>query len=276
MIDGRVRHVAVALAFLAGCGGMQDWDQAAKGPMTYEEFKGQAYQEPDTGVWIHNGDELAETEEQLAASYERYVEQWAQGGNATASEPLIVNRVGGADDKWSSATALNLTYCIQRSSFTTTQYNAVVSAMNSAAGAWEATARVNFIHSSSLDGNCTSRTSGVVFNVRRVTTSQYLARAFFPSTSRRSRELLIASSSFGNISPWSLTGVLRHELGHTIGFRHEHTRPESGTCFEDNSWRALTAYDSSSVMHYPQCNGTQNGDLVLTNSDKSGAASLYP
>ena len=83
-------------------------------------------------------------------------------------------------------------------------------------------------------------------------------------------------TSFGNISPWTLTGVLRHELGHTLGFRHEHTRPESGTCFEDNNWRALTAYDSSSVMHYPQCNGTQNGDLVLTNLDKTGAHALYP
>jgi hypothetical protein len=84
------------------------------------------------------------------------------------------------------------------------------------------------------------------------------------------------SHQFGNISPWTLTGVLRHELGHTIGFRHEHTRPEAGTCFEDNDWRALTQYDSASVMHYPQCNGTQDGDLVLTSADKSGARALYP
>jgi serralysin len=38
----------------------------------------------------------------------------------------------------------------------------------------------------------------------------------------------------------------------------------------------LTTYDSASVMHYPQCNGTQTGDLVLTNLDRSGAAALYP
>jgi serralysin len=30
------------------------------------------------------------------------------------------------------------------------------------------------------------------------------------------------------------------------------------------------------VMHYPQCNGTNNGDLALTASDKAGAAALYP
>ena len=115
-----------------------------------------------------------------------------------------------------------------------------------------------------------------MFDVNQVITSQYLARAFFPSTSRRGRNILVASDSFGNIAPWTLTGVLRHELGHTLGFRHEHTRPESGTCFENNQWRALTAYDSSSVMHYPQCNGSQNGDLVLTNLDKAGAGVAYP
>ena len=59
--------------------------------------------------------------------------------------------------------------------------------------------------------------------------------------------------------------------------RHsEHTRPESGTCFEDNTWRALTTYDAKSVMHYPQCNGTQTGDLVITSKDAAGARSLYP
>jgi hypothetical protein len=131
------------------------------------------------------------------------------------------------------------------------------------------------VHVSSLDGNCNKRTSGVVFNIRQVTTNQYLARAFFPSTSRTGREILVAKASFGNIKPWSVAGIMRHELGHTIGFRHEHTRPESGVCYEDSQWRALTAYDAGSVMHYPQCNGSNNGDLNLTNSDKTGAAALY-
>src|SRR6185369_1127043 len=59
------------------------------------------------------------------------------------------------------------------------------------------------------------------------------------------------------------------------GFRHEHTRPESGTCFEDNNWRALSTYDSASVMHYPQCNGTGDWSLTLTSKDISSAAALY-
>ncbi len=245
--------------------------------LTYEEFRDQAAYDAETDTYVVNGDELVESEDQMRAMYQRFLTSLraSQSGIQTVEQNLAVNRVGGADDKWSASAAMNLTYCISSSSFGS-RYSTMVSAMNSATAAWEGSARVNFVHSSSLDGNCTSRTSGVVFNVRMVSTTQYLARAFFPSSSRRSREILVATSSFGNISPWSLTGVLRHELGHTLGFRHEHTRPESGTCFEDNNWRALTAYDSKSVMHYPQCNGTQNGDLVLTASDQSGARALYP
>ena len=277
MTNGRVWHVVVALAFLAGCGGMADYEQTEKrGPVSWGEFRAQAYEEPGTGAFVFNGDELAETEAHLAQAYERYVGEFDADGLRVAQEPLIVNRVSGRDDKWTASQALNLTYCVSSASFGS-RYSTVVSAMNSATAAWESASgnAVNFVHVSSQDGNCTNRNSNVVFNVRQVTSSQYLARAFFPSTSRRSREILIATSSFGNISPWTLTGVLRHELGHTLGFRHEHTRPEAGTCFEDTSWRALTAYDSSSVMHYPQCNGTQRGDLVLTNLDQQGVSSLY-
>lgn len=248
--------------------------------LSYEEFKANAYYEADTGVWVINGDELVETEALMHEMYDRYL--WSvsaaedrAAGIGTTEQPSIVNRVNGSDDTWSASQALNLTYCISQSSFGS-RYATVVSAMNSATAAWEGAGRLNFVHVSTQDGNCTSRNNNVVFNVRQVKSSQYLARAFFPSSSRRSREILIATSSFGNLGTWTLTGVLRHELGHTIGLRHEHTRPESGACFEDNSWRALTAYDSDSVMHYPQCNGTQDGDLVLTNLDRAGAAALYP
>jgi hypothetical protein len=89
--------------------------------------------------------------------------------------------------------------------------------------------------------------------------------------------VLIDESSF-HLDPdgaLQLVGILRHELGHTLGWRHEHTRPESGTCFEDNDWRPLTDYDRFSVMHYPQCNGGGDWSLKLTHMDKNGAACVY-
>jgi len=265
--------ILLALGLNAACSSDPD-------VLTYDEFKAQAYQEPVTGAYVLNGDELVETESAMHDLYGMYLQSVADAadradGIASIEQGLIVNRVNNQDDKWSSSQAMNLTYCVSQSSFKK-NYAAVVTAMDNATAAWEGVARINFIHDSSQDGNCSSRNNNVVFNVRQVKTIQYLARSFFPSSSRRNREILISTSSFGNIKPWTLDGVLRHELGHTLGFRHEHTRPESGTCFEDNNWRALTAYDSSSVMHYPQCNGTQNGDLVLTNLDRQGASSLYP
>jgi len=267
---------ALSITALVGC-----TPEVTDDVLTYDEFKAHAYQEPDTGIYVMNGDEIIETEAAMQVAYDNFLQSISDAklreeGLGQLEQGLIINTVGGADDKWPTATATNLTYCISSSSFGS-RYSAMVTAMNSATAEWEAAAGggVNYVHASAQDGNCNSRNKNVVFNVRQVTTTQYLARAFFPSTSRRGREILVATSSFGNIAPWTLTGVLRHELGHTIGFRHEHTRPESGTCFEDNNWRALTAYDSSSVMHYPQCNGTQNGDLVLTSSDKSGANSVY-
>lgn len=246
--------------------------------LTYDEFKAQAYQEPETGLFIVNGDEPVETEAQLREVYEAYLDSVARltdDGYSTTEQGLIVNRVSGRDDKWSATAAANIRYCVSKSSFGT-RYTTVVNAMNSAAAAWEATARVNFIHDSAKDTACTATTTGVTFDVRQVCSGSYLARAFFPSSSRGSRNVLIDCSAFGSISPYTLTGILRHELGHTLGFRHEHTRPESGTCFENTSWRALTTYDSASAMHYPQCNGSNSGDLILTSRDKSGARALYP
>jgi serralysin len=265
---------ALGLA-LVGCSGGSQIDV-----LTYEEFKAQAYQEPETGMFIVNGDEPVETEAQLRAMYESFLDSVGKAearadGYGTTEQGLIVNRVSGIDDKWSSTAAVNIRYCVSSSSFGS-RYSTVVNAMNSATAAWEATARVNFIHDTTKDSACTASTTGVTFDVRQTSTTSYLARAFFPSSSRASRNILISTSAFGNVSPYTMTGILRHELGHTLGFRHEHTRPEAGTCFEDNSWRSLTTYDSASVMHYPQCRGTNSGDLILTTRDKSGARLLYP
>jgi hypothetical protein len=231
---------------------------------TYEEFKASVYQEEDTGVWIVDGDTPIATERELKDFYLKHIQQGA----------LSIATSGGVDQKWTDAQKVNISYCVSQSSFGA-NYNKVVAAMNAASGAWEAAANVNLVHLTQYDGSCTASQTNVVFDVRQVSGQSYLARAFFPGQARSTRNVLIDTSSFGSLGVWTLEGILRHELGHALGFRHEHTRPEAGTCFEDNSYRPLTPYDSKSVMHYPQCNGTNNGDLVLTASDITGIQSVY-
>jgi serralysin len=231
--------------------------------MSWDEFMSVVYQEPDTGVYIVNGDELIETRADLEKFYVEHVQQ---GG-------LAVLTSGGTPVKWDAATAYNITYCV--STGFGSRYSAVVSAMNTAANGWEGAAHINFVHKTDQDSSCSSRNKNVIFDVSPVNVGgRYLARAFFPNTSRSARNVLIDNSAFSPGAP-GLDGILRHELGHTLGFRHEHTRPEAGACFEDNNWQALTAYDSSSTMHYPQCNGTNTWNLSITTKDKQGAAALY-
>jgi hypothetical protein len=240
----------------------------------FEEFEGSTYKEPfPGGKYIVSGDIAIPDRKRLREFFETRIKREPSEAVPGA---LIVHQVSGRDAIWNSTQRKHLTYCVS-STFGDRQQE-VIKGMETASGAWEEVADVQFIHVSAEDADCTPDNAGVVFDIRPVDVNgQYLARAFFPNEERAERNVLIDESSF-HLDPdgaLQLVGILRHELGHTLGWRHEHTRPESGTCFEDNDWRPLTDYDRFSVMHYPQCNGGGDWSLKLTHMDKNGAACVY-
>ena len=234
---------------------------------SFQEFHASTYKDVDQ-QYVVNGDEPVSSTGDLKAYYDRMV-----GGSEKAMENgLVVNTVGGVDDKWSTSQVGNLTYCVS-DKFGARKAD-IVTAMAGGAGLWQgASSKIRFVYVPSQDANCTTRNNSVLFSVEPVQTTQYIARAFFPSTSKRSRNVLVDDSIWTSGS-WTPSNILGHELGHTLGFRHEHTRPEAGTCFEDNNWRPLTPYDSASIMHYPQCNGSSS-NLSMTSTDRQGAVALY-
>lgn len=234
---------------------------------SYSEFESQTYQDPHDQQYIVNGDIPVKDEKQLQDFYQEVINP------NPPSMGLVVNQVYGSDDLWDAEQAKNLTYCV--SDDFGADKDAIAAAMTAGGNQWEeASAGVDFTHDSSQDANCDTSNDGVVFSVEPVTGVDYIARAFFPSTTKPTRNVLVNTDQIFDAGGWTAENVMAHELGHVLGFRHEHTRPEAGTCFEDDSWRPLTPYDASSIMHYPQCNG-ESDDLSMTDQDREGIRSVY-
>jgi len=254
-------RTGLSITFLAACSAAP-LNLSSTESLTFEEFEAQTYKEPwQHGVYIINGDTPVNSKKSLYEVWQRSV----QGA-------LIVHHPGGVDAKWDKDTKRALTYCVSDAFGANKQ--AVLDAMSGATDqGWEAFGNVDFIHLTAEDASCDETNANVLFDIRPVSGQPYLARAFFPGGDRASQNVFVDDSSFAQ-SDWSLTNIMAHELGHVLGFRHEHTRPEAGTCFEDSDWRPLTPYDSGSVMHYPHCNGT-NPTLSFTDVDKQGIAALY-
>ncbi len=249
-------------------------------PLSYDEFKEQyigVSVDPD-GVehMFYDWDQPLQSEDHALRLYDAYLA--AKVGGETMSEATANTNVYGQAVRWNATTARNLTYCISNSFGA--RKTAVVNAMATATAAWNSATngRVRYVYQSQYDASCNTATP-VVFDVNPG--SFAYAVAFFPGDSRARRRVLIHPATFNGTFP--AAGILRHELGHTLGLRHETTRREAVQaygvhCFEDIYHAALTAYDDYSVMTTPACMGqnVKNRNLSLSTRDVQGIRVLYP
>jgi hypothetical protein len=174
--------------------------------------------------------QIYELERQVRAARYRLVARTAltdapvtPGGGGTSA--LVAAAEAGKVVRW--APDVQLTFCVLRQTFPSQErYETVVANMTGAAQDWMDTCGVTFRYVPELDGSESTRPEGVVFPVRGIDAGgAFIASAFFPTDAAPRRRVLIDPSYF--TTSFDRTGVLRHELGHTLGFRHEHIRSDA-------------------------------------------------
>jgi hypothetical protein len=142
------------------------------------------------------------------------------------------------------------------------------------------TCGVIFQHLPGLDDNVALRTSqATVFHVRSFDArGRFIAAAFFPNDPQERRRVLVDPSYFHTDLLFDQIGVLRHEFGHVLGFRHEHIRsgapPECPKETLVDTIDLTVRYDPQSVMHY-FCGSVGSKALAITELDREGARKLY-
>ncbi|WP_233277975.1 hypothetical protein [Myxococcus stipitatus] len=291
---------ALVLALAVSCGEASDIGVPSRDE-TFDDgwkaFRAQVVESAaHPGVFIVEGDIAIRGEEALREYFKEHSTRVSQ------SLTVSLRRVVGnaiVDDVW-PAGRRGLTYCISNA-FDSTQKDEVKAAMEIAGDSWSRRVGVSFGYIPSEDDICdleqelddTPRT--VTFAVRPAPvlgSNPYEALAFYPSALRKDQILHLGPSAFTSTA-WgkTLEGRLRHELGHVLGFRHEHMwavpTPDCSAedleeedvgapGHEDDARLLVGGYDTQSVMHYHRCRppGSSLG-YAQTETDYRAAISIY-
>lgn len=182
----------------------------------------------------------------------------------------------GAPLRWPAGTVL--AWCTDRASFPTPAAAALAErSVLQASAEWMGVVPILFEHHPEWTA-LPADTTGFVLRYAHAENG-FVATAFFPPAAGEVDwdPTLRVYPAFFRESGYDRVGVLRHELGHVLGFRHEHARPDAYPAvrrYEDDLLRPLTAYDPYSVMHY-FIGGYGTRTLGITEVDKTGAREAY-
>lgn len=231
--------------------------------------------EDQLGIYALNRERVRQARQAAATA------AFAGLGTVALAEPLQSALLGlvqnGRIVRWGQGVVLS--YRIVRNTFTSQQrYDLVRTNMQIATREWEETCGVKFEYREDLDSATGVGPAGALFAVRSIDAGgAFIAAAFFPNDPINRRRVLIDPSYFSSDLRYDRIGILRHELGHVLGFRHEHIRSNAPAACPDEpefDTIALTDYDPQSVMHY-FCGDVGSRDLRISRLDRVGAQQVY-
>ena len=175
---------------------------------------------------------------------------------------------------WPEEIRHKVTYCVSKAFGN--DYEGVVDHLDAAISEWQKYGDVQYTHDSTFDLDC-SADSPVTFDVTPLGTAGM--KSFFPHQERRTRRFQVGLLSLKKPEVEIINDFL-HEIGHTLGFIHEHVRnplaKDELACGQIGEWQEITAYDSSSIMHYVSCPGGSGAKTgLLSQLDQMGMTEIY-
>ena len=200
---------------------------------------------------------------------------FGQARVGSQSQALIAMTSGGKIVRWTPGTVLS--YRVAKGTFgNDKKYKMVAENMAKATQEWMDTCGVEFKHLKELDDKPGVKPEGALFSVREIDAGgSFIAAAFFPNDPKDRRRVLIDPSYYD--TDFNKVGVLRHELGHVLGWRHEHIShdaPPACPDEDDFDHKKITQYDPKSVMHY-FCGGVGSKELKISDIDRAGSVQIY-